>query len=194
MPSLPEDSLHECEGHYREYLGCSDESWITRRTPSRTAGGSCLVSLMTYPISRGPRSPLSPCRSSRGLIRAGQWILPHSGMNGIRPPVGARRCHGWGQGPTNEDRRDWRELKDMVQGWIDWENQLIRKVPQFLRDHWLRRIPFTTNEAGVPTCGIHNAEEISGPAEGTRSALHLQGVQRRRARSSLREKLLEREH
>ena len=104
MPPLPGDRLHGCEGHYRDYLGWSDESWITRRTPSRTAGGSCSVSLMIYPTWRGPRSPLSPCRSSRSLIGAGQGVLPHSGMNGIRPPVGARRCHGRGWGLANGDR------------------------------------------------------------------------------------------
>ena len=57
------------------------------------------------------------------------------------------------------------ELKDMVQGEIDWENLHIRKVPRFLRDHWLLRTPLTLNEVGIPTCGIHNAEKIARPTE-----------------------------
>ena len=41
------------------------------------------------------------------------------------------------------------ELKDMIQEWIDWENQHIREVPRFLRNRWPRRITFIATRSEI---------------------------------------------
>ena len=72
-----------------------DEPWPIERKQSITDCGWVVFSEPKDMLNlTRPSSPRSPCRSSRNPIREGQMILPHSGTNGTRPPVGARLCHG----------------------------------------------------------------------------------------------------
>ena len=57
------------------------------------------------------------------------------------------------------------ELKDMIQEWIDWENQHNREVPRFLRSHWPRRITFIATTSEITACRIRKAEGIARPSE-----------------------------
>ena len=41
------------------------------------------------------------------------------------------------------------KLKDMIQEWIDWDNQHNREVPRFLWNHWPRRITFIATRSEI---------------------------------------------
>ena len=68
-------------------------------------------------------------------------ILAFWNVNGIRPPVGLTVSWKGLEVPlVRIEEIGVGGLKDMIQEWIDWENQHIREVPRFLPNSWPRRI------------------------------------------------------